>query len=58
MKLEDSSLMPFGTWKGRQMADVPADYLIHLFDNGLKNGNVKEYIEDNMDVLYEEINKK
>lgn len=50
-KLSDSSLMPFGQHKGEKMIDVPASYLIWLFENNKCNGDVKEYIKDNLDVL-------
>jgi len=54
MALNDKSLMPFGKYKGKAMANVPADYLLWLYDNGLKNGDVKAYIIDNMEVLQSE----
>lgn len=43
--------MPWGKYAGKQMADVPADYLIWLFENGKCHNDVKRYIEENMDVL-------
>ena len=52
--LTDESLMPFGKHKNIKMADVPAGYLLWLYDNDLKDGDVKTYIEDNMDVLKSE----
>lgn len=45
-KLDDNSEMPFGKHKGMKMIDVPASYLLWLYDNDLKDGNVKDYIED------------
>lgn len=32
MKLTDESLMPFGKHKGEKMANVPASYLLWLYD--------------------------
>lgn len=56
-KLTDESLMPFGdAHKGTPMADVPASYLMYLYDDGLKPGNVRTYIEENMDSITKEIN--
>lgn len=49
--------MPFGKYQGTEMENVPASYLIWLYDNNKCNKEVKEYIEDNMDVLKMEINK-
>lgn len=49
--MTDESLMPFGKYRGRQMADVPADYLLWLYDAGKCFGQVKDYIFNNLDVL-------
>lgn len=48
--------MPYGKYKGKQMADVPADYLIWLFENGKCSATVRLYVEQNMDCLKEELN--
>lgn len=55
--LKDDSLMPFGQYEGMQMADVPASYLIWLYDNNKCNQEVKLYIENCKDALYKEIKK-
>ena len=62
MKLTDESPMPFGKHKGEKMANVPASYLLWLYDEwtapnprfGFSSKEVKEYIEDNLDVLKQE----
>lgn len=61
MALEDDSLMPFGSHKGKQMIDVPADYLLWLFPKlqkefkpNLQNKEVLKYINENMEVLKKE----
>lgn len=51
MALTDNSPMPYGKHKGKQMIDVPADYLLWLYDNGKCNGEVKAYVIDNHEVL-------
>lgn len=56
-KLKDDSLMPYGKYSGRQMADVPANYLLYLYDEKICYGSVKEYIFDNLDVLRLEVKK-
>lgn len=56
--LNDDSLMPWGKYKGTKMANVPADYLQWLYDNDKCSGNVKAYIEDNLDVIELEIKRK
>lgn len=54
--MTDSSLMPFGRYKGQKLANVPPDYLIWLYDNNKCNGELKQYIFDNLEVLQAEIN--
>jgi len=54
----DNSLMPIGKYKGQKMANIPADYLIWLYENGNIYGELKKYIADNMDVLKSEIEYK
>lgn len=49
-KFTDSSLMPFGKYKDIRLIDVPASYLLWLYEND-KAGNVKSYIEDNLDAI-------
>ena len=55
--LTDKSIMPWGKHQGKEMANVPADYLLWLYDNNKCSGDVKAYIEDNIDVLKSEIKK-
>jgi uncharacterized protein (DUF3820 family) len=49
--MNDSSLMEFGIHKGKKLIDVPASYLIWLYDNDKCSWALKEYIRENMDVL-------
>ena len=59
MKLTDGSLMPFGKHKGEKMANVPASYLLWLYDEytmpnprfGFIHREVLAYIEENLDVI-------
>jgi len=55
MKLEDTSPMPFGKFKGKPMQDVPVSYLHWLWHNinppTNSNVDVLEYIKENMDAL-------
>jgi uncharacterized protein (DUF3820 family) len=55
--LTDNSPMPFGKHKGEKMANVPAAYLMWLYDENKCNREVREYIEDNLDVLKEEVKR-
>jgi uncharacterized protein (DUF3820 family) len=54
--LTDDSPMPFGKHKGTPMRDVPVSYFHFLWHNGMKNenGNVSQYIRENLDVLKQE----
>ena len=50
-KLTDSSLMPWGKYKGFKMANVPDSYLLWLHKNGCDDQRVKDYIDENLDSL-------
>lgn len=51
--LKDESIMPIGKYKGRQMTDVPASYLLVLLDERLvrKDSDVGNYIIRNLETL-------
>ena len=52
----DDTLMPFGQYKGTTLEKVPAWYLLHLYEkNPQLDKRLREYIEDNMDVLEMEV---
>jgi uncharacterized protein (DUF3820 family) len=55
--MKDSDLMPWGKYQGKQMIDVPADYLLWLYENNKCSGSVKSYIIENLDVIKEEIKR-
>lgn len=55
--LNDDSIMPWGKFKGTKMGNVPAEYLLWLYENDKCDGPVKEYIEDNLDVIKIEIKR-
>lgn len=54
MKLTDDSIMPWGIHKGTKMANVPASYLLYMYDNNKCDLPVKKYIEENIEVLKQE----
>jgi uncharacterized protein (DUF3820 family) len=64
MKLTDTSLMPYGKHKDIEMANVPASYLLWLYESKLKtdskinmslnNKMLKDYILDNLEILENE----
>lgn len=56
-QLEDKDPMPFGKHKGTAMANVPADYLLYMFEK-LDPCSVKDYIRRNTDALKAEIKRQ
>lgn len=54
MEFTDETLMPFGKHKGVKMANVPAQYLLFLYEQGNIVGHLKRYIEDNLTVIKEQ----
>lgn len=52
--LKDDDLMPSGKHKDKKMINVPATYLIYIYDNDMCNERVKEYIKNNLEVLQKE----
>lgn len=53
-EITDNTPMPFGKYIGKPMLEVPAKYLLWLFDNGCHHTGVKKYITDNLDCLRKE----
>jgi len=56
--MNDNSKMPYGKYIGQPLISVPGDYLIWLYDNKKVSGELKTYIEQNIDVLRTEIKRK
>ncbi|HLI94239.1 MAG TPA: DUF3820 family protein [Puia sp.] len=55
IEVTDKTLMPFGKYKGTALANVPAGYLIYIYENMNLHDNLKTYIKKNMDVLKAEV---
>lgn len=55
-ELTASSPMPYGKHKGKAMFDVPAEYLLWLYDNNKCSEGVAQYIEKNKDEIKERAN--
>lgn len=43
--LNEHSIMPYGKYEGRQIKDVPADYLLWLYYNDRASPAIEEYVE-------------
>lgn len=54
----DQDFITFGQHNGKRLIDVPASYLIWIYENGKCPGPLRKYIQDNMDALKLEIKKK
>ena len=52
--MDDNSIMPWGKYKGYKLANVPAWYLLWLADEKNIVGHLKNYIEENRDILEQE----
>jgi hypothetical protein len=49
---QDNDLMPFGKHKGKALVNIPAYYLIYIYENNMVyDERVKKYIINNLDVL-------
>lgn len=55
--MTDKSIMPFGKWKGKTLANVPAQYLMWLYTENKCYGELKAYIKDNLDALKTELRR-
>ena len=60
MPLTDTSPMPFGKHQGDDMEDVPASYLLYLYESpkGIQHRDLLKYVEDNYQGLEQERTKK
>jgi uncharacterized protein (DUF3820 family) len=54
IQITDNTPMPFGKYRGKAMANVPAQYLLWLFDQGCDHPGVKQYIINNLEGLKKE----
>lgn len=55
--LQDTDKMPYGKHQGKRMIDVPAFYLLWLYDQDINPGPVRDYIENNLQALNKETGK-
>lgn len=50
--------MPFGKHKGEALANVPAHYLIFIYENFSLPENLQKYIRDNLEGLRQEVKRQ
>lgn len=53
----DSTPMPIGKHRGKAMVNIPAPYLLWLFNAGCDHAGIRQYIQDNMESLKAEVKK-
>lgn len=46
--LTDNDAMTFGTYKGKKLIEVPASYLLDLYERGQAPKMLRAYIKSNM----------
>jgi uncharacterized protein (DUF3820 family) len=51
--------MSFGKYKGRNILNVPDDYLYYLYEEGISENyaGVHKYIQDNINIIKHNLNK-
>jgi uncharacterized protein (DUF3820 family) len=54
----DYTPMPFGKYRGKALIDVPAHYLLYLYDEGCDHEALIKYITDNLAGLKKEAGRK
>ncbi len=47
----ENTIMWFGPHKGKPLKDVPCDYLLYLYKNNIAYGDLRIYINKNLDAL-------
>lgn len=53
-EVTDNTIMPFGKFKGEKMANIPAKYLLWLYEQSWYTGAIRKYIKENIDILKKE----
>lgn len=51
-------IMPFGMHKGKRFSQIPAQYLLWLFNKGCTHPEVSQYIHDNLASLQAEVSQQ
>jgi uncharacterized protein (DUF3820 family) len=54
LEFTDTTPMPWGKYKGKALVNVPAVYLLWLYNNNLQHEALKKYIIENLDALSKE----
>lgn len=57
-KFTDTTKLTFGLHRGKELANVPASYLLWCYDNYVGGDLLREYIRDNKEILEQELSSK
>lgn len=52
--MTDNTILTFGMYKDRKLANVPGEYLLWLLRENKCSGELKDYILDNKEILLKE----
>jgi len=55
IKVEDDTIMWFGIYKGKKMANIPPQYLLDLQESKRAFGPLRRYLDENVDCFKAEI---
>lgn len=58
MKYTDNTVINFGKYEGFKLANIPASYLIFLYESKKADSDLREYIVDNLDALQFEMKQE
>jgi len=55
--MTDKDIMPMGKHKGTSMGNVPAQYLMYMYEGNMFDSfpRVKQYVIDNLEVIKQEL---
>jgi uncharacterized protein (DUF3820 family) len=57
IEFTDNTPMPFGKYMGKAMVNVPAIYLLWLYNEGCSHDGVRKYIINNLDAIKTEVSR-
>ena len=58
MIVTDDTIMWFGEHKGKSMGNVPDSYLLSLYNSGKAFGDIKIYLDKNIDAIKSNVNNQ
>jgi hypothetical protein len=56
-RVQDTDIIDFGKYKGEKFGNVPASYLLWLYENDRCTPMARDYVKNNLDVLKKEANR-